>query len=99
MTIHYEELWEKCEGLQKEAGQHIAVQQMMDELLIKINLYKAVDSKVDIIPIEEANKIKSRLLGEILLVITGLSVKDNINVYEALYSAFQYRYLENLTIK
>ena len=87
---HFEELWVKCEDFQKDAAAGTTVQSIIEEMSMKINLYKAIDSKEEI-PEEDRKKVKSRILGEILLTLTGLSLKDNINVYEALIIALQYR--------
>lgn len=94
--IHFEELWEKCENLHKENGK-ATVLATIDELSMKINLYKMIDGKEDL-PVEDRQKIKSRTMGEILLTLTNLSLIDNINVYEALSIAHQYRNAE-LSIK
>jgi hypothetical protein len=98
MVDHFEELWEKCEIFHKEAALGSPVQNVLEELMIKINLYKAIDSKTEI-PEEERQKLKSRTLGEILLTFTNLSLKDNINVYEALSIALQYRTLDHANRK
>lgn len=88
--MHFEELWEKCENLQKEINSNDSSQEIINELILKINLYKAIDAKIEMSE-EDRTKIKSRTLGEILLTLTGLSFKDNINVYEVLNIALQYR--------
>lgn len=90
MTLHFEELWEKCE----EMHEGLDGSNIMDELSMKINLYKMLDSKPEI-PAEDLQKAKSRALGEILLTLTHLSLKENINVFEALSIARQYRSIEN----
>jgi hypothetical protein len=90
MLISFEELWNKSEEFQKNASKDTTTQNIIEELLLKLNLYKAIDLKTEI-PEEERQKIKSRTLGEILLTFTCLSLKDNINVYEALSVALQYR--------
>jgi hypothetical protein len=90
---HFEELWVKCEDFQKEATAGSTVQGIIEELSMKISLYKAIDTKTEI-PDEDRKKVKSRILGEILLTLTGLSLKDNINVYEALNIALQYRSID-----
>src|SRR5882757_1275011 len=95
---HFEDLWEKCENFQKEACKDDKIQSVLDELMIKINLYKVIDAKEEI-PIEDRQKVKSRTLGEILLTLTTLSLKDNINVYEALNIALQYRSVEHFSKK
>lgn len=94
MAVHFEELWEKCEAFQKDAIGNNTADIMLEELSIKINLYKVIDAKQEI-PLEDRQKVKSRLLGEILLTLTGLSLKDNINVYESLNIALQYRSLSH----
>ena len=93
MAIHFEELWEQCENVQKEACADVPASNIIDEIVIKLNLYKILDAKSEIPPTELA-KIRSRVLGEALLTMTSLSVKDNVDVYEALSMALQYRSLE-----
>jgi hypothetical protein len=90
MAIHFEELWEKCENMHKDLGSGDSVANVIDELAMKINLYKLLDGKTEITE-EERQKIKSRTLGEILLTLTNLSLKDNINVFESLSIAQQMR--------
>lgn len=92
MADHFEELWVKSENFQKDAGKISDVPVLLEELSLKLDLYRAIDSKKEI-PEDDRQKVKSRLLGEILLTLTGLSFKDNINVYEALNIALQYRSL------
>jgi hypothetical protein len=84
---HFEELWEQCE---KYHTSITGVSTIIDELLLKINLYQTIDKRVEI-PEDDRKKIKSRTMGEILFTITSLSIKDNINVYEALNNALQIR--------
>lgn len=90
MPAHFEKLWEQAEEFQKEGSANSNVQQIIEELMMKISLYKAIDSKTEL-PEEDRQKVKSRTLGEILLTLTSLSLKDNINVYESLNMALQYR--------
>ena len=98
MSVHFEILWEQCENFQKDGTANSTIQQVIDELGMKINLYKAIDTKTEI-PDVDRQKVKSRLLGEILLTITAMSLKDNINVYEALNMALQYRSVEHYVVK
>lgn len=90
---HFEELWEKCENLHKQSNNGETVLNIMDELAMKVNLYKLLDGKTDV-PADERQKVKSRTLGEILLTLTNLSLVDNINVFEALSIAQQYKSAE-----
>lgn len=98
MTIHFEELWEKCEQLHQDAAKDDSASLIIDELMMKLNLYKVIDTKTEI-PEEERAKIKSRTIGEILLSLTNISFKDNINVFESLNLALQYRSVEHYSQK
>lgn len=88
--ISFSELWEKCEQFFKDEQNKQPVSSLIDELEYKIALYKVIDKKQDI-PKEERFKIKSRTLGEILLSLTNISLIDDINVYDSLNQALQYR--------
>jgi hypothetical protein len=88
--MHFEELWEKCENLHQEMGSKSSTEELISQLAMKLDLYKTLDTKTEI-PEEDRRQAKSRILGEILLTITNLSLKDNINVFESLGVALQYR--------
>lgn len=90
--MHFEELWEKCEKTHQEDN---PVSSILDELAMKINLYRAISEKTDA-PKEELEKVKSRTMGEILLTLTNLSLVENINVFDALNTAQKYRAEENV---
>lgn len=98
MAAHFEELWEKCEKFHSDASLGATVQNIIEELMMKINLYKAIDARSEI-PDDERQKLKSRTLGEILLTLTNLSLKDNVDVYEALSIALQYRSIDHYNRK
>jgi hypothetical protein len=89
-VIHFEELWEKCEKL--HVGNEEAASSIIEELTMKMGIYRAVDLKTEIPDVERV-KIKSRIMGEILLTLTHLSLKDNINVFESLSMAMQFKEL------
>jgi len=86
MFPHFEDLWEKCEQLHQELN-NVETFFIIDELLMKLKLYKVLDEKIKT---EDQQVAKSRLLGEILLAITKISVKDNINVFDALATAYNF---------
>ena len=60
---------------------------------MKLNVYKVIDQRIEIPPTEKL-AIKSRTLGEILMTITNLSLRDNINVFEALSIVERHREVE-----
>ena len=98
MTLHFEDLWEKCEQLHEDFIERDEVQTIINELLMKLNLYKAFDEKAEISK-EEMEKVKSRTFGEILLTLTNLSLKDRINVFDALGTAYKYRAVQHYSEK
>jgi hypothetical protein len=95
--MHFEELWELCEKFYQDNDTHNSSQEIINEMSMKIDLYRMLDKK-EIDP-EEIKKIKSRLFGEILLTLTNLSLTDNINVFEALSVALQMRSMDMYTKK
>lgn len=81
---HFEELWESAETLQKE---DISDQSsIVNELIAKLSIYKGLSENQEI-PNEERQKLKTHLMGKILLTFTNLSLKDNINTFTALHNA------------
>jgi hypothetical protein len=98
MILSFSELWEKSEQFHKEIGPPDSAQ-LLEELLLKINLYKALEQKLETVASEDLEKTKSRLMGEILFTLTGLSLKDNINVFEVLSIALQHRSVDFYSAK
>lgn len=93
MTEHFENVWEQAETFHKSANRGTSVQQMLNELNLKIELYKTIDVNTEQIK-EEAIKIKSHLFGEILLTLANLSLIDDINTFEALVLVLHKRNVE-----
>ena len=82
--MHFEDLWEICEAFhQKSEGFADSIN--IKELIMKLGVYESV-SKSSLSQLEK-QKAKSQIIGEILLFLTLVSVKDNINVYAALLDA------------
>lgn len=86
-NIHFEDLWEQCEKSHKDIGLD-TTSQIIEELNLKISLFSAFSDKTSLDP-EDMKMIKSRTVGEILLTLTKLSLKEDINVFEALSVALQ----------
>jgi len=97
MTIHFEELWERCEQLHQETGEQ-DVASLIDEIMMKFHLYKMIETNKEI-PDEERQKVKSRTMGEILLALTNLSLREGINVFDALGTAYNYRAIKHYSQK
>lgn len=98
MPNHFEDLWEQSEKIHSEFLNDTPLESIIDELYLKINIYKMLGSKKELSG-EDMEKIKSRTFGEILLTLTHLSLKDNVNVYTALLSALQFRSAEKFLDK
>ena len=89
-TQHFETLWEQCEQHHQISKDNTSVLMLINELVMKLNLYNALEQRTEL-PNEEQHASKSRIMGEILMALTHLSLKDNINVFDALNIALQYR--------
>jgi hypothetical protein len=85
----FDQLWEQAENQQARITAGQTNEQIIEELRLKINLYQTLSSSS--IPAEEQQDIKTRTMGEVLLTLTKLSLKDNINVYQALQVAMRNR--------
>lgn len=85
---HFEDLWEMCEAFhQKSEG--FSNPADIDELILKIGLYQSLSSNKINLSTEDLQKAKSRIMGEILFFLTNLSIKDNIDVFSALFEALK----------
>ena len=91
MPVHYEDLWVKCEEYHKELSKDSDISDIINEITMKFKLYETV-SKIE--SSEEKEEAKFRLMGEILLSLTALSMKDNIDVYDALQKTLMYNNID-----
>lgn len=96
--MHFEELWEKCENFHKDNTADETVSDILNEFLMKLNLFASISAKSEISS-EDIEKAKSRLFGEILLSLTAISLKENINVYDALQIALTQRSISHYSEK
>lgn len=87
MSNHFENLWETSEKYYLKSINDTKQNNILDELIYKAELYKSINDKD--ISKEEKDKIKSHLFGEILMTLTQLSLKEDINSYKALYLAIK----------
>lgn len=85
---HFEDLWNKSEEYHISSDESLIA--ILEELMMKIELYKNIELRSEISP-EEKSKIKNFSLGEILFTLTKISLKDNINTFEALKLALEAR--------
>jgi hypothetical protein len=90
MTTHFETLWERCEQYHQDSKGDASFLMLINELVMKANLLNVIEQKTELSK-EDSQAAKSRLIGEILLVLTHMSLKDNINVFTALDVALHQR--------
>lgn len=95
---HFEELWEQCEMFHKKSEGQDKNPVLIEEVMMKFNLYKVIDARQDLSE-EEKQKLKAFTLGEVLLTLTHLSLVDNIDVYKALQTALHYKSIESFNKK
>jgi len=57
---------------------------------MKIGLYQSISKKTNISE-DEMQKVKSRVFGEILFFLTNISIRDNVDVFNALLVALNSR--------
>ena len=86
----FDALWNECETLSSTSVANQPLLGILYELDLKVSLYRTLCEKLPAQG-EELAQIKSRAMGEILFTLTKLSLKDNINVFEALATAAKSR--------
>ncbi len=92
--MHFEQLWEQAENTFQLDNK--STEEILNNLQLKIDLYRSVFSKINSAPKEEAEKMKAHLMGEIILTLTNLSYKENINVFHALKVSLEFAKIDNL---
>jgi phage-related tail protein len=78
---HFETLWEEAEKLSEKMYGGTATEELVKLISESLTNYfetTQLDSK------EIADSLKNKHMGEIVFMITALSLRDNVNVYAAL---------------
>jgi hypothetical protein len=96
--MHFEDLWEKCENYHSENSTEESSSEVIHELMMKLKLYSTIIDKSET-QLEDIKRAKSRLMGEILLSLSALSLKDNINVFNAMNTALIHHNIEDYSDK
>jgi len=95
--MHFEQLWEQSENNFKNNTS--SAEEVLNSLLLKVNLYQTLSEKIKAASPEEAAKIKSHLMGEILITLTHLSYRENINVFHSLKTSLDFFDIESFKEK
>jgi hypothetical protein len=85
-TDHFEDVWVQSEQLFSDTIGNVKVGQIIMEMQAKLSVYKTISEQDKLDPADLA-KAKERLLGNIIMSLTKLSLKDNIDVFPALKGA------------
>ena len=80
--IHFEELYEKSEQISSNIHKNTTTEDLIKLITNLLADYK--DINLSTITDEVKNSLKNRYMGEVVFLLTAISVRDNINVYAAL---------------
>mgnify|MGYP003332126831 FL=1 len=83
---HFEDLWNKSEEISQKDISRSTSSQILDELIMKLSLYKSLENRSSSFDEENLSKIREACYGEVLFLLTKLAAKDNINSFAALYN-------------
>lgn len=86
MGIHFENLWEEAETIMQDEVSISSSEELVKEAEGKLGIYNLINKNTSMLEVDK-NRLKAHTFGKILLVLTQLSAKDNINVYAALKTA------------
>jgi hypothetical protein len=92
MTKHFENLWEEAE--KNFSASLDDPEAIITKIILRVNLYKNLVIQQKNISKEDLDKIKSHIMGEILLALAHLSLKENINVFQSLQTALHFSDIE-----
>ena len=83
-NISFEMIWEAAEDLYKTDASNVQV--ITTEIMAKLMVYKSIDGNKEL---DGADKVKAKqyIMGKILLVLSQLTAKDNLNIYPILKDA------------
>ena len=87
MTDHFEDLWQLSENSFKSEID-VTAEEIFAKISLTSALYKAACEQK---PTADIDKIKAHLMGELLLYLSHLSLKDNIDVFDAMRSALKFK--------
>lgn len=80
--MHFENLWEDAEKTLSDETNISSQEELIKEIEAKLTVYNLLCKAS--MPEQDLFRLKTHTLGKIILAITQLSAKDNINVFAAL---------------
>ena len=97
MAETFNELWENAEKALKEETNSSSSENIVKEIIAKFKLYSMLNSSA--FTEEDQIRLRAHAFGKILLCITQLSLKDNVNVHTALKTALDEANLNSFEAK
>jgi hypothetical protein len=85
---HFEHIWEASEALYADTIANTPISSIIAELQAKLSVYKAV-SEQQSLEGEDLAKTKEHVMGNILMAMSKLSLKDGVNTWAALKQAVE----------
>ena len=77
IPVSYDMIWETSEQLFKDDKSDTG--SIINELIAKLSFYQTLDTSE--LAQEEKNKAKQFVMGNILMTLSHLTLKDNLNIY------------------
>ena len=81
---HFEYLWVLAENKLKDETEASTIEQICKEMSVKLALYGSLTNYT-----EDISFAKNRLLGDIVLLLTQITMKDNVDIYAVLQEALK----------
>ena len=88
MSYTFEDLWNDAETTMAPETQQCSLQEIIKELEAKLSIFNTVSQNTSMKE-EDRLALKARVFGKIMIVLTKLTLKDNINVYSVLQTALK----------
>lgn len=79
---HFETIWNESEELISKVHKNTSTEDLISLITNLFSDYKEMITSS--IPDEVKKSLRNRYMGEIIFLITGISARDNINVYASL---------------
>jgi hypothetical protein len=76
----FEQIWEEAETINPFKSDNLS--QIIENIKLSLSNYN--DISISSLPEEIKSSLKSKYMGEVLFFLTGISIRDNINIYVAL---------------
>jgi hypothetical protein len=80
--VHFEKIWEQAETLSSQTHKNATFPSILDELKVVLqdireNMQSSIDPDTKV-------SITKKLIGELLYIISAISVREDVDVYSAL---------------